>query len=102
MKNTIMIFILFFMFSCSSGLLVDTKLCKSQGEWGKNFKAREQRFELDGFGLRHASIRNLLRERDIKCEDINELSVSVNRDFFQALKTIIPNYTSQTVIIHYR
>ena len=90
------------MFSCSSGLRVDTRLCKSQGEWVRNFKASEQRFEIDGFGLRYASIRNLLRERDIKCEDISDLSISVNRDFLQALKSIIPNYSSQTVIIRYR
>ena len=102
MKNLIIIFTFFIISSCSSGLRINTKLCKSQGEWGRDFKAREQRFDIEGFGLRYASIRNLLRERDIKCEDINELSVSVDRDFFQALNTIIPNYSSQTVIIHYR
>lgn len=103
MNNSLIgLIFLFFLASCSSGIRIHSKHCKGDGKWSSAFIGKEETFKVSGFGLQDISLRDLLLSRDIKCDNILNVNVSINRTLSQSLLTIMPNYSSQNVIINYR
>ncbi len=102
MKSLTCIFCFLFLCSCASGVRLNSRFCYSKGTWEKpGEQKRKIELKMSGFGIKEISLREVFKDKGIKCENVRNLSVEVKRKSFQAFLSTIPGYTSQLIILRY-
>ncbi|WP_412473506.1 hypothetical protein [Halobacteriovorax sp. YZS-1-1] len=104
MKFINLLFISLLITSCASGVKLNSQFCASRnGVWAKkdevlDYKASKK---VVGFGIEERRIRDILSQRSYDCRKVSRMRVRIDQDFFDALLSLIPGYSSNTVTIEF-
>ncbi|EPZ51456.1 hypothetical protein M902_2690 [Bacteriovorax sp. BAL6_X] len=107
MKFTRFIFLplLLLVASCaSSGVKLNSQFCGSRsGVWGNSEEKLQYQVSknISGFGIEERRIRDIFKQRSYDCRMVSKMRVTIKQGFFEALISLIPGYSSNTVIIDF-
>ncbi len=90
--------------SCASGVKLNSKFCNSRnGVWAKSDEVLDYKVEknISGFGIEERRLRDILQQRSYKCSEVTKMRVGISQGFFEALLSLIPGYSSQTVTVEF-
>lgn len=93
--------LLFLFVSCASGVKVSTKYCKAQGLWKKEAMGKSSKVitkSISGVGIKDVSMKKVLLDEGIKCEQLSSVKLEIKRSLWQALVSVIPGFSSQTIV----
>ena len=101
----IMLPLLLLVTSCaSSGVKLNSQFCASRnGVWASSEEKLQYQVSknISGFGIEERRIRDIFRQRSYDCRMVSKMRVTIKQGFFEALISLIPGYSSNTVIIDF-
>ncbi|POB15430.1 hypothetical protein [Halobacteriovorax sp. DA5] len=103
-RFVILPFILFITSCASSGVKLNSQFCASpNGIWAKADDKLDYRVSknISGFGIEERRIRDIFKQRSYDCRQVSKMRVTIKQGFFETLLSLIPGYSSNTVIIDF-
>ena len=92
------------MFSCASGVTVESKFCRSNGHWASldDKLPSEIEMQVRGFGDQLLNIKSALADKGVKCGNMKRMRVIIYQSGPDVLLGIIPGFSSHKVLVQYR
>lgn len=103
-KAILYTFLLFITLSCASGVKLNSQFCATpNGVWATQKETLSYSISknISGFGVEERRIRDIFAQRSFDCRQVSKMRIHIKQGFFEALLSLIPGYSSNTVVIDF-
>jgi hypothetical protein len=103
MKLVINSLLLILLVGCASGIKIESRRCQSKGAWVDDNQKLDKRIEISmrGFGIHEVNLNDEFTDQKVKCSEVKRMRMTMEQDFFDVVFSLLPGYSSQTLILEY-